>query len=150
MSDPLDELRDAWRDIEAPPLDDEPDPQTRAAVEWMRAAWHELEAPALPSVPARRLPMIASGVAASLLVAFGLWALGAAPDTPGPKPAAAEHLVPTPVHASIRRDGVAELRSGAVTLVLLDESATPAPEHRILRNVPLNPSLEEPTPGENR
>ena len=133
MSDPRDDLRnfwrDGWRELESPPLEPGDDAPTRAAVDWMRAAWRELEAPAThlsaPRVP-RRVPRLVSalvGAAAAWLALLGLWALGSGPR-PQP-PNQAEQHEPRPVHASIRRDGTAELRAGAVTLVLLDESASP-------------------------
>jgi hypothetical protein len=137
VSDPLDKLRNAWRGLNAPDLEAGADDRlTRASVDWMRAAWAGLEAPAYPAstpVPAPaphplpRAVSIASGLAAAWLA---LLAVGQFAPPRGERPTPVDPRDPTPFHASFRpasipRDGVAELRAGAVTLVLLDESASP-------------------------
>lgn len=125
MSDPLDDLRARWRDLDGPPLETPPDEAERATLAWMRGAWARLEAPLPPRAlrprPVHRLVPLAAGLAAALLALVGLGTLARRAPTEAPR------HDPPPVHASIRRDGVAELRAGAVTLVLLDEGATSKP-----------------------
>ncbi len=57
MNDPLDELRAAWRDMDAaPPSDDlgRADPGTREAVDWLQRAYR-IDPPAPPPAMLRRL-----------------------------------------------------------------------------------------------
>ena len=127
MSDPLDELRGLWNELETPDIDAS-DPQTERTVAWLRGAWNELEAPpyVAPRSPKTFRPWapLLTGLAATLLV----WLSARSMPTEAPPPVTpieAPRFDPPAVQASIRRDGAAVLRSGVVTLVLLDESATP-------------------------
>ncbi len=128
--DPLDDLRAAWRSLEAPAPTDEladADPRTRRAVEWMRAAWATVE-------PEREL----------------------AP--PRPVPVAAPRLLPPPVLLRLaaailvatlaallwwRPDGSAAVEEGAPGLTA-DSDAPSAPDRRVPEpeRVPEQPVLE--------
>lgn len=144
MSDPLDELRGLWNELEVPDLETL-DPETERTIAWLRAAWNELEAPPYvapgPQPKPRPWAPLLTGLAATLLVWLSARSLPtpALPALPAHVPTQAPRLDPPAVQASIQRDGSAVLRSGVVTLVLLDESATPVP-------IPTNPNQ----PGENR
>lgn len=133
MSDPLDELRAAWRRLEPPAAEgDSADPLTRATVEWMRAAWRAVEAPpaAIPVRRARRwrLVPLAAGAAAGWLALVG-WLAFLRPGGAVRTPAAAPFDPLPTVHAHFRADGAVELVSGNVRLVLVDV-AEPSSEPR--------------------
>lgn len=146
MPDPLDELRRAWRELPAPAAfgNEPPDPATRAAVAWMRRAWALQRVPAAPAVspappasigrgPATRFPWLplAVAAAASLLVLVALAASiapGRAVADRGSVVASAESAAAEParpVQCVTATSERLELRSGAVTLVLLNPPDSP-------------------------
>lgn len=143
MSDPLDELRRAWSELEAPEPDAaQADPQTLAALGWMRGAWAELEAPALPESlqrppaqpgPVQDRPAPARGLrarsqellalAAALVTALVLGALQqrASRSTRSIEtPLAGVTAQLEPVQVTPLGDGELELRRGRVRLVLIN------------------------------
>jgi len=125
--DPIEGLREAWGDLEAPPPDrvlEAPDAETRAALEWMREAWRALEPPAA-RIPWRvRLARRAGGLrpiaaAAAVLVAAVVFGRGFF-DAPSRPHEAVQPLAALPEVriASLDPDRM-ELRSGPVRLILL-------------------------------
>jgi hypothetical protein len=147
-------LRDAWHGLEPPDPTaavDEPDPSTRATVDWLRAAWRASEMPLeLPWALRRRLalrrarravPWLAAA-AAALLVAWIATRESPAPRSdqvakhvaapepseivpsePRESPLAAPTDAPlVPVTVSARR---MELRSGNVRFILLTPDQEP-------------------------
>lgn len=143
MSDPLEEIRRAWSELEAPePEAAQADPETLAALGWMRAAWAELEAPALskgtqrptilpepvldgpapgPNLRARSKELLA--LAAALVTALVLGALqqrASRSTRPIETPLAGVTAQLEPVQVTPLGDGELELRRGRVRLVLIN------------------------------
>jgi hypothetical protein len=129
VSDPLDQLRDAWDALRPPVPDAQPDARTRAALDWTRAAWRALEAPvAAPRRGAPAWPFALAGALAA--AAFALW-VGARPDDArrsedGARVAVGDRLdpdlAPEGVPVRVLADGAVELRRGRVRLILFDEA----------------------------
>jgi len=128
MRDPLDDLRARWNELEPPPLEPgEPaDAATRATLAWLRAAWTRAGVPPVPRIApgaSTRFPWLplASAAAAALVAALSAGVAFEAP--PAERPAVAPATEPVRVVASTPER--LELRSGAVTLVLLPTPSDP-------------------------
>jgi len=126
VSDPLDDLKAAWNELEAPELAEDvrdADEATRRTVTWLRAAFEGLEVPevTLPS-RRRRSPFVYIALAAAAgLVALALarnYRAGPTEDTPAPTIVAEAPLTANPV---FHEDGSIELRKGGVRLLLLPD-----------------------------
>jgi hypothetical protein len=139
-ADPLSALQSAWRGLEPPDPTaavDEPDPATRATIDWLRAAYRASETPIeLPWALRRRLALrrtkrIVPWLAAAAAALLAVWL--ATRETPAPPEAEiARHVVvpgpietplaaPTPaplVPVVVSADRM-ELRSGSVRFILL-------------------------------
>jgi hypothetical protein len=138
--DELRELRGAWRALEPPaataPID-EPDPATRATVEWLRAAWRASEpaAPQIWSLPwslrmrlrLRRARLAPIAAAAALVVAIaagaGVWSSHVAESRRLETPRADDVAPSLSLVPSYVTPDRMELRSGAVRLILLTPSS---------------------------
>ncbi len=146
--DPLEDLAEAWRSLEAPEPADElgdADATTREVVAWMRAAWRTVEperrvptgAPILrPRYGRPALLRLAAAALIAALAAAVLWRPGAeAPAEPivaeGPDAPVPEVIPEQPVPegrvplASLSSEHI-EMRSGSVRLILLTGDGHPA------------------------
>ena len=126
MVEPLDPLRRAWNALDPPPIARaEPrDAATRATLAWLRAAWAVEACPPVRVTRTERFPwaVLMPATAAALLAALLL----------PPRPPAEPRLPVDRVVATVEPEPVEpvqivtssperlELRSGAVTLVLLN------------------------------
>lgn len=138
--DPMDELRAAWGEVEAPPPDRDlsrEDDATRRAVAWMQGAWAGVEAP--PARVPRRAARVrvgpwslaaAAAVVAALVTALAQGGRDRRLDG-GPSPTPETPVVRTetepPVLVARTAENEIELRSGPVCLVLL-AGAPPQPD----------------------
>ena len=131
MSDPLEEVRRAWFELEAPEPDAaQADLETLAALDWIRAAWSELEAPALaedqhrppvPNLRARSKQLLALAAALVAALVLGTLQQQASRSTPSKETPLADVTAQLePVQVTPLGDGELELRRGRVRLVLIN------------------------------
>ena len=125
MKDPLDDLKSAWSELEAPaPAEHlaDTDEVTQETVNWLRSAFDTLDVPAA-ELPARRLaPVVYIGLAAAacvLALAFAHRLTAISPHTPEEQVVVLD--VPLLANPIFHEDGSIELKKGGVRLILLPD-----------------------------